>query len=107
VPQKKKEKKNAIKKMEKQVAHACNPSYSGGRDQKNHGSKPTRANSFGDPISKTSNTKRAGGVAQGVGPEFKPRYHRKKKGMASLRKIFAKYTSDSLYLVYKRTFTTQ
>jgi hypothetical protein len=22
------------------VAHACNPSYSGGRDQKDHGSKP-------------------------------------------------------------------
>jgi hypothetical protein len=25
------------------------------------------------------NTKRAGGVAQGVGPEFKPQYHKKKK----------------------------
>jgi hypothetical protein len=24
-------------------------------------------------------TKRAGGVAQGVGPEFKPQYHKKKK----------------------------
>jgi hypothetical protein len=27
------------------VAHACNTSYSGGRDQENHGSKPARANS--------------------------------------------------------------
>jgi hypothetical protein len=27
------------------VAHACNPSYSGGRDQEDHGSKSPRANS--------------------------------------------------------------
>jgi hypothetical protein len=27
------------------VAHACNPSYSGGRDQEDHGSKPARGNS--------------------------------------------------------------
>jgi hypothetical protein len=33
----------------------------------------------GDPISKKPITKkRAGGVAQGVGPEFKPQYHGKK-----------------------------
>jgi hypothetical protein len=32
-----------------------------------------------DPISKIPNTKRAGGVAQGVGPEFKLRYSKKKK----------------------------
>jgi hypothetical protein len=31
------------------VAHACNPSYSGGRDQKDSGSKPARANSFTRP----------------------------------------------------------
>jgi hypothetical protein len=28
---------------------------------------------------KTPSQKRAGGVAQGVGPEFKPQYHKKKK----------------------------
>jgi hypothetical protein len=28
---------------------------------------------------KKPNTKRAGGVAQGVGPKFKPRYHKKKE----------------------------
>jgi hypothetical protein len=28
------------------VAHACNPSYSGGRDQDDHGSKPALANSL-------------------------------------------------------------
>jgi hypothetical protein len=27
---------------------------------------------------KIPNTKRAGGMAQGVGPEFKPQYHKKK-----------------------------
>jgi hypothetical protein len=34
------------------VAHAWNPSYSGGRDQQNHCSKPAQANSSQDPISK-------------------------------------------------------
>jgi hypothetical protein len=37
------------------VAHACNPSYSGGRDQED--SKPAQANSLQDPISKEPNTK--------------------------------------------------
>jgi hypothetical protein len=27
------------------VAHACNPGYSGGRDQEDRGSKPAQANS--------------------------------------------------------------
>jgi hypothetical protein len=31
-----------------------------------------------DPISKNPSQKRAGGMAQGVGPEFKPQYHKKK-----------------------------
>jgi hypothetical protein len=64
------------------VAHAFNPSYSGGRDQEDHGSKPAWANSSPDPILKkpfTKNKKRAGGVAQGVGPEFKPQYQKKKR----------------------------
>jgi hypothetical protein len=34
------------------VAHAYNPSYSGGRDQEDHGSKPAQANSAQDPILK-------------------------------------------------------
>jgi hypothetical protein len=28
------------------MAHAYNPSYSGGRDQEDHGSKPAQANSL-------------------------------------------------------------
>jgi hypothetical protein len=31
------------------VAHACNPSYSGGRDQEDHGLKPAQANSSARP----------------------------------------------------------
>jgi hypothetical protein len=62
------------------VAHACNPSHSRrGRDQEDPGSEPTWANSLHDPISKNSSQKRAGRVAHGVGLEFKPQYHKKKK----------------------------
>jgi hypothetical protein len=39
------------------VAHAYNPSYSGGRDQEDHSSKADRANSSRDPISKNPITK--------------------------------------------------
>jgi hypothetical protein len=39
------------------VAHACNPSYRGSRDQEDHGSKPVWANSPQDPISKKPITK--------------------------------------------------
>jgi hypothetical protein len=34
------------------VAHTCNPSYSGGRNQEDHSSKPAQANNSRDPISK-------------------------------------------------------
>jgi hypothetical protein len=62
------------------VTHACNPSYSGGRDQENQGLKPARASSSGDPISKKyPSQKRAGGMVQGEGPKFRPQYHKKKQ----------------------------
>jgi hypothetical protein len=61
------------------VAHACNPSYSESRDQEDHSSTPAQANSSWDPILKNPSQKRAGGVAQGVGPEFNPQYWEKKK----------------------------
>jgi hypothetical protein len=54
------------------MAHPCRPSYSGDRDQEDRGSKPTRASNLREPILKIPNTKRAGEVAQGAGPEFKP-----------------------------------
>jgi hypothetical protein len=71
----KKKKKNKKTKQNIQARchwHACNPSYSGGRDQEDLDSKPAQANSSGDTILKIPITKRAGGVAQVVGAEFKP-----------------------------------
>jgi hypothetical protein len=63
------------------VAHNCNPGYSGGKDQEDHGSKPALANIFARPYleNNPSQKNRAGGVGQGVGPEFKPYNHKKKK----------------------------
>jgi hypothetical protein len=58
------------------VAHTCDPRCLGGRDQEDHDAKPAQANSLWDPISKKKSQKRAGGVAQGVGPEFKPQYRK-------------------------------
>jgi hypothetical protein len=46
------------------VAHICNTSYSGGRDQENRDWKLTWTNSSRDPISKIPNAKRADRVAQ-------------------------------------------
>jgi hypothetical protein len=40
------------------VAHTCNPSYSGCRDQEDLGSKPAQANSLRDPISKNTHHKK-------------------------------------------------
>jgi hypothetical protein len=51
------------------MAHTCNPSYTGGRDQED-----CKTLSWKNPPQK-----RADGVVQGVGPEFKPQYHKKKK----------------------------
>jgi hypothetical protein len=60
------------------VAHTYTPSYSGVRDQKDCGSKAAQANSSMRPyLKKTLHKSRAGGVAQGEGPDFK--YHKKNK----------------------------
>jgi hypothetical protein len=40
------------------VAYACNPSYSGGRDQEDGGSKPDQVKSSWDSISKKTITKK-------------------------------------------------
>jgi hypothetical protein len=62
------------------VAHACNPSYSGGREQEGHDLKPALANSSARPyLEKPYHKNRTGGVAQGEGPEFKTQYCKKKK----------------------------
>jgi hypothetical protein len=40
------------------MAHTCNPSYSGGRDQEGGVSKPAQVSSLRDPISKKKNHKK-------------------------------------------------
>jgi hypothetical protein len=59
------------------VTLTCNPTHSGGRDKEDHSLKPAQANSSWDSISKKHITVRTGGVAQGIGPAFKPQYHKK------------------------------
>jgi hypothetical protein len=61
------------------VAHACNPSYSGGRDQEHLGSKSARANSSRDPILEKPITKKGWWSGSRCSPEFKPQYCQKKK----------------------------
>jgi hypothetical protein len=61
------------------MAYTCNPSYSGGRNQEDHNLKPAWANSCETLSQIYPKQKRAGGVAaQGIGPEFKTQYHKKK-----------------------------
>jgi hypothetical protein len=59
------------------VAHNCNPSYSGSRDQEDQGSKSARQIVPQDSILKNPSKNKAGGVAQGEGPEFKPQSRKK------------------------------
>jgi hypothetical protein len=65
------------------MAHICNPGYSGGRDQEDLGSKPAWQIVHEFLSQKNPSQKKGGGVAQGVGPEFKPQYIKKKKKLAS------------------------
>jgi hypothetical protein len=60
------------------VAHNCNPSYSEGRDQEAHGSKPTQANGLQDPVSENPITKKGWRRSSRYSPEFKPQYCKKK-----------------------------
>jgi hypothetical protein len=58
--------------------HAYNPSYSGGWDQEDHSSRPAQIVHETLP-QKKNHKKRAGGMAPGKGPEFKPQYHKTNK----------------------------
>jgi hypothetical protein len=66
---------------------ACNGSNSGGRDQEGQGPKTAHANSSWDPISKIPITKKGCRVSEGVGPEFKPHYSKKKKKVISFHSM--------------------
>jgi hypothetical protein len=60
------------------MAHTCNPSYSGGRDQEDRSSKPTQASILQDPISKNPSENQGWWSGSGEGPEFKPQHQKKK-----------------------------
>jgi hypothetical protein len=50
------------------------------RDQEDRGLKLAQANSLRDHLGKTHHKKKgAGGIAQGIGPEFNPQYSQKKE----------------------------
>jgi hypothetical protein len=68
------------------VAHTFNPSYSGGKRSGGLLFEASLGKYFMKPYLKnTQHTKKkknggeTGGVAQGIGPEFKLQYHQKKK----------------------------
>jgi hypothetical protein len=64
------------------VTHACNPTYSGGRDQEDHGWSPAWANRSivcEALYWKKLSQKRKSGVVQGVDPEFQPQYCKQNK----------------------------
>jgi hypothetical protein len=66
------------------VAHSCNPSHSGSRDQSQPGQIVQEI-----LFRKHPSQKRTGEVVQGVGPEFKPQYCKKKKKKKSLPHVVA------------------
>jgi hypothetical protein len=78
------------------MTHACNPSYSGGRDLEDQGSNPAWANSLWYSTGINPSQKRTGGVAQGEGPEFKPQYYKKKKVLTNHQKNKDKQTNKKV-----------
>jgi hypothetical protein len=58
------------------VALACNPSYSGRRDQENRGSKPDGQIVQETHLKKKKPSQNNRATPQGVGPEFKPQNHK-------------------------------
>jgi hypothetical protein len=60
------------------VARACNPGYSGGKSG-GFWFKASSRQIVQETLSQKNPSQKAGGVAKGVGPEFKPEYHQKKE----------------------------
>jgi hypothetical protein len=66
------EKSSILLSIKMKLDYSCNPSYSGGRDQEDCGSKPARQIVCKTLSQKTLQKNKAGGVAQSEGLEFKP-----------------------------------
>jgi glutamine amidotransferase-like uncharacterized protein len=78
------------------VAHACNPRYLRGRNQEHHSLRSGQAKLVRAHLNKKVG---CGGVAQGVGPEFKPQYCKKKKKRKN--KKYENFLNEHYYLLYK------
>jgi hypothetical protein len=65
------------------VAHACNPSYSGGRDQEDLGSKPAQANSSRDYVENTGHIKELLEWLKVKALSSKPQYWKRKESVTS------------------------
>jgi hypothetical protein len=65
------------------VAHPCNPNYSGGRGQKNQGSKSAQANSLHYPILKNSHPKKFPPTGESVGAPVVEQLSMKHEGLSS------------------------
>jgi hypothetical protein len=73
------------------VAHTCNPTHPGGRDQENHSLKPVQANNLQKTISKNLIIKKDWWSGSScIGPEFKPQHCKKKKLEALLKLKYLK-----------------
>jgi hypothetical protein len=74
------------------VAHTCNPSYrrqrSEIRDQEDWCLKPAQATIHETLSGEIPSQKRAGGVAQGVNPQFKSQHHPPKKNLVFERHYY-------------------
>jgi hypothetical protein len=77
------------------VAHTCDPSYSGGRNQEDRGSKPAWANSSARPYLKKSFTQIGLMEWLKVKVQFKVQYHKKKKKRKKERKKVARCNSGA------------
>jgi hypothetical protein len=68
------------------VAHAYNPSYSGGRGQEDHGSKPASGEIICEILfQKNPSQIRVSGVAQGVAPKLKSQHCKKKLNRMTIK----------------------
>jgi hypothetical protein len=71
------------------VAHAYNPSYSGGRDQEDQGVKWPGQTIPQDSISKKKNiTKKGWRSDSGVGPDYKPQHQKKPNSSLNKGRVY-------------------
>jgi hypothetical protein len=74
------------------MAHSCKPSYSGGKRSGGSWLEASLGKCFTTPyLEKNHHKKRTGGVAQGVEPDFKPQYCKKKQKLMLLILCYMNY----------------